>query len=132
MVYRIICVILGVLFISGCNSQQPTRLSGKIETIEVAYVNWACDCADYIETKYFSVNPDYEIMEEDCIFIEPSNPDKKIPESYYYDGHSTYYLKLRGQFYLDKGVPDSYERKTPETPKQARVFCYDSFQLVEK
>lgn len=28
----------------------PSKLSGKIETIQVTYVNWASDCPDFIET----------------------------------------------------------------------------------
>jgi hypothetical protein len=41
-------------------------------------------------------------------------------------------LTLTGQFYKDKGIPNSYERKTPEKPKKARVFRYDSFTFIDK
>jgi len=124
-------LIFGYVWLSSC-SNQPIKLSGKTEVIEVSYINWACDCADFIETKFYKYNSDYETQEEDCIFIEPSNNNNIIPDDYYNQGHFKYYLKLHGQFYVDKGVPNSYERKTPEKPEKAKVFRYDSFELIEK
>jgi len=121
----------GLILLTSCGDQ-PKQLSGKRETIEVAYVNWACDCADFIEIKYFKDNPEYEIKEEDCIFIEPADLTIQIPEEYYNSGHFERYLKLTGQFYKDKGIPNSYERKTPEQPRKARVFRYDSFTFLDK
>jgi hypothetical protein len=93
-------------------------------------MKWACDCADFIDIKYYNDNPGYEAKGEDCIFIEPSNHDNRIPQDFYDKGHFEYYLKLTGQFYEDKGVPDSYESKTPEKPEKAKVFRYDNFELV--
>ena len=129
---KTLILTIGFVLLTSCVGQ-PTKLSDKVETIEVSYVNWSCDCADFIEVKYFNDNPNYETNENDCIFIEPSNIEKKVPEDFYNKGHFEYYLKLRGQFYLDKGIPKSYERKTPEGPLQkAKVFRYDSFELIKK
>ncbi len=119
--------ILGLIWLTSC-SDQPTKLSGKTETIEVSYINWACDCPDFIDRRHYKDDLEYEAKEEDCIFIEPSSNDKKIPQDYYDNGHFEYYLKLSGQFYVDKGVPDSYDQKTPERPEKARVFKYDNFE----
>jgi hypothetical protein len=123
--------IIGFVLLISC-SGQPTKLSGKTETIEVSHVNWACDCADFIETKFFRENANYEIKEEDCIFIEAANTDNIIPDNYYDETHFKYYLKLTGQFYEEKGIPGSYDRKTPERPGKAKVFRYDNFELIEK
>ncbi|WP_199118494.1 hypothetical protein [Pedobacter sp. ASV28] len=120
-----------LIWLTSC-SDQPTKLSGKTETIEVSYLNWACDCADFMETKFYTQNANYEAKEEDCIFIEPSKKGNEIPDQYYRQGQFEYYLKLRGQFYIDKGVPNSYNRKTAEQPKKSKVFRYDSFELVRK
>jgi hypothetical protein len=117
-------------FASSC-SNQPTKISGVKETIEVSYVHLACDCANFIETKFYKHNTDYETREEDCIFIEPSNIKNKIPDLFFEKKHFGNYLKLTGQFYLDKGVPDSYERQMG-SPDKAKVFRYDSFKLVKK
>lgn len=123
--------IFTLIWLTSCNDQ-PKTISGLTETIEVSYVNWACDCADFIERKYFENDSNYEIRAEDCIFIEPATTEAKIPEDYYAEGHFKYYLRLSGQFYSDKGIPKTYERKTPEIPEKARVFRYDKFELVEK
>jgi len=124
-------LIFGLIWLTSCDNQ-PTKLSGKTETIEVSYINWACDCADFIETKFYAGNSEYEAKEEDCIFIEPANPNIKIPENYFEKGHFENHLKLTGQFYIDKGVPNTYERKTPEAPEKAKVFRYVKFELVKK
>lgn len=40
---------------------RPTKLSSITETIELNYVNWACDCANFIETKHAQNDPNYEV-----------------------------------------------------------------------
>ncbi|MEN2402337.1 hypothetical protein GKZ90_0021285 [Flavobacterium sp. MC2016-06] len=120
-----------ILLLISCNDQ-PTKLSNKQETIEVSYVNWACDCANFIERKYYISNTNYEIKSEDCIFIEPLNNNVKIPDSYYNTMHFEYYLKLCGQFYKDKGVPKSYEQKTDNEPEKAKVFRYSNFKIIKR
>jgi hypothetical protein len=120
------------LLIVSCSSQQPQKLSDKIETIEVGYVNWACDCANFIETRYYKASNNYEVKEEDCIYIEPSDTSIKIPDSYFDKGHFEKHLILTGRFYIDKGVPSTYDNKTPETPETAKVFRYTKFEFVKK
>jgi hypothetical protein len=112
---------------------RPTKLETKKETIEVTYVNWACDCADFLETKFYKNNPDYEAKEDDCIFIEPSEPSLTIPESYYSDDHFNKILRLTGHYYKNKGIPTSYEMKTVgEKPEKAKVFRYDKIEMIER
>jgi hypothetical protein len=36
---------------------RPWILSSERQTIEVTYINWACDCADFVETNKFKENP---------------------------------------------------------------------------
>jgi len=111
---------------------RPLFLTGHVETIEVFYTNPACDCANFIESKHFKDNPNYETKEDDYIFIEPSRPDLKVPDSYYNKGHFTKRLRLTGQFYADKGIPTSYEQKTPMKSDHAKVFRYDKIEIVSK
>ena len=108
---------------------RPWNLSGKEETIEVSYIRWACDCPNWIETKYYKKNPEYEAKAEDCIFIEAANPDSAIPEDF--DEHK-YRLKLKGQFYIDQGISKDYSLKTPEKPQRAKVFRYESYELLKR
>ena len=60
---------------------RPSNLSSITETIELNYVNWACDCAPFIETKYVLNDPNYETREQDCIFIESANAKLKLPDA---------------------------------------------------
>src|SRR5262245_38310275 len=123
----ILKLLLSIMLVRGCSSQ-PNHLSGTQETITVTHINWACDCADFIETRLLPASPDEEIKEEECIFIEPAESGKAIPDSFYSKAHFNYHLQLTGEFYTDKGIPDSYDRKTPEKPKVAKVFRYKSFE----
>lgn len=127
---RHIIIALTLLLIS-CNNQ-PKKLSNKVETIDVAYVNWACDCANFIDLKTLNSYSDHEIKAEDCFFIEPESKELIIPDVYYNTTHFKYYLKLHGQFYEDKGVPSSYTQKTELKPDKAKVFRYSSFEFVKK
>jgi hypothetical protein len=111
---------------------RPSNLTGKTETIVVYYINWACDCPDFIESGYYDCQPHYEPKEEDCIFIEPSNSDLKVPMSFYEKEYFTKKLRLTGQFYQDKGIPKTYEQKTPEKPNKAKVFRYDEIEIIDK
>lgn len=120
-----------LLLLISCNTQ-PQKLSAIHETLEVSYVNWACDCANFIETKFYKSNSNYQIKETDCIFIDPSNDNNKIPNTFYSKENFDHYLELTGQFYNDKGIPSSYEQKTEQQPKKAKVFRYDSFKLIKK
>ncbi len=131
MSHSMLFLFLILLSLASCNPQ-PTQLSGKNETITVDYIKWACDCPDFVDTKVYDQDPEYEVKEEECFFIEAANKKNQIPEKYYNEDHFQYSLKLTGQFYLDKGVPTSYDRKTPERPKKSRVFRYDSFEMVRR
>ncbi len=109
---------------------RPSNLNEKIETIEVLYMNWACDCPNFIETKYYKNKPDYEVKEKDCIFIEPANSALKVPDSFYSNDHFEKKLRLTGQFYQTEGIPKTYEQKTPEKPERAKVFHYSKLEII--
>lgn len=110
----------------------PMELNEEVETIEVGYVNWACDCADHFEIKLSHKNKAYHLEGEDCIYIEPFDKKIQIPKVYYDSLHWKKYLRLKGQFYKNKGVSRSYARKTSEKPEYARVFRYVSYELMDK
>ncbi len=95
--------ITAFMLCAAC-SNQPQHRSDKYETIEVYYVNWACDCANFIETKYYKADSNYRTKEEDCIFIERATPDLAIPEEYFNTLHFEKYVKLYGQYYKDEGT----------------------------
>ena len=130
-----ILVVVALFLFSLSNStyfDQPKELSNKIETIEVGYVNWACDCANFYEAKLYSENKDYRLKADECIFIEPKEKSLKIPEDYFDTIYRNKNLRLMGRFYLDEGISSTYEMKTPEKPNYSKVFQYESYEIIDK
>ncbi|MDR0196216.1 MAG: hypothetical protein LBI73_13930 [Myroides sp.] len=114
-------------------SIQPKILSNKEEVINVMYVNWACDCANFIDVSLLQEGKD--IDEKDCIFIEPNADELTINSDTLYHKQFDYYLRLKGQYYIDEGVPSSYERKIVEplmAPNKAKVFRYTAYEFIRK
>jgi hypothetical protein len=111
---------------------RPWIPSTERQTIEVTYVNWACDCADFVETKNFKTSPISEPEEDDYLFVEPAREEVNLDSTYYSRLHFSKNLKLTGRFYIDKGIPTSYEMKTPLKPEHAKVFLYDKVEFVNK
>jgi hypothetical protein len=100
-----------------------------MQTVDLFYVNWACDCANFVDMRNYENNPNYEPREEDGIFVEPLADDVKIPESFYKYSFGKI-LRLTGQFYLDKGIPRGYGQKTNIKPEHARVFRYHKLEIL--
>ncbi len=124
-------VLFVFLWLSGCSfDQQPTHLSNTRETIIVAYINWACDCPDWIETKYR--RDSIEIDEDLCIYIEPAEPALAVPDSFYTNGQFFQTLRLSGRFYLDKGIPVCYQAKSTGKTAPGKVFYYDRIELIDQ
>lgn len=114
-------------------SIQPKILSNKEEVINVMYVNWACDCANFIDVSLLQKGKDVD--EKDCIFIEPSTENLAIDSDSLYHKQFDYFIKLKGQYYIDEGVPSSYERKIVEplmAPNKAKVFRYTAYEFIKK
>lgn len=130
--FSIFVLFLNISVILASCTSTPSNLSDKTEVIEVFYVNWACDCPDFAEANSNTQDPDYEISEEDCFYIEAAHPDSAVPQAFYDSLHFYYYLVLHGRFYKDMGVPDSYVPETSERPEPGRVFRYDAYKLVKK
>ncbi|MEY3443230.1 MAG: hypothetical protein RLZZ519_1511 [Bacteroidota bacterium] len=114
------------------HSDPSQRLSGKQETLEVTYIHWACACANYLDVRHYQEHPNEEVSDTACFFIEAANPDKVVPESFENEDYWDCNVRLTGQFYEDKGIPESYVSPTSETPERARVFRYEAFELVPK
>jgi hypothetical protein len=142
IIKRLALVVLVMLFLAVMtliflyfyltSSQQPKQLSHQTEVIHVYPVRWSCDCANFKVINGAAVSADDN--QGEYIFIEPATDALKIDEDMLYQKRYGDQLQLTGQYYLDKGVPDSYERKIPEPiPKvdNARVFRYQQYKFVK-
>jgi hypothetical protein len=117
-------LLLSMLLIVGawsCNT-----LEKNIQTIELEYIPWSCDCANWATLKdiqRFSGREDQ--LAEHCIFIEPENPNLTLPDSI---GYIDDRVIFTGQFYDHKGFPKNFQSEEPVD--KSRVFRYTKFQIV--
>lgn len=122
-------LLLTVLPVACLDGGRPGRLSQTEETIEVSYVNWACDCPDWIETRY--VKESGEVPETRCIYLEPATPEVSIPAEFYHERHLSQTLRLTGRFYRDKGIPAGYDPKTTGDIQSGKVFRYHAIAFID-
>jgi hypothetical protein len=65
--------------------------------LEVYYIDWACECANWIKKEdlnKFSGN--IEKLAENCFYIEPIDESVILPDSLLKSGN---FIKLKGKFY---------------------------------
>jgi len=110
--------------------EHPKNLSDTIETIDVSYITWACDCANWLPLP--RKNPDAEILDTDCIFIEPASPNLEVPDSYWQGETSKKKVRLTGSYYKTKGIPSDYSMNTDIKPDKALVFRYTKIEIVNR
>lgn len=129
------------IFISACGlignnrkvnySDYPKELSSKIDTIEVTYIAWACDCANWLPTHYLD-NPLYQdsVFDHQCIFLEAKSEELMIPDEYR-KGGNTNKIRLVGSYYMDEGISKDYMQITPSKPDKAKVFKYSKIEIIK-
>ena len=94
--------------------------------LEVYYIDWACECANWIKKEdlnKFSGN--IEKLAENCFYIEPIDESVILPDSLL---KSVYFIKFKGKFYKNEGFPKGY--KSFQNPKKARVLKYSKYEIV--
>jgi hypothetical protein len=124
-------------FLFSC-SEQPSEqsrnskeeeLMSEEQTIELTYIAWACDCANWATTedmKKFS-GSDPDSLAERCIFLEAAADSIEFPDTMDYNGDL---FRFTGRFYNEKGFPKGY--KSGEPVDEARVFRYTSYKLIKE
>lgn len=112
------------------SSDFPIELHEKIDTIEVTYIAWACECANWLPDEHFNVDRDKlaEATEEYCIFIEADREEIKIPEEYYLGGTDNR-IRLIGSYYKEKGI--SRDPEYAYKPEKAKVFRYSDIEIIK-
>jgi hypothetical protein len=126
-----LALFVGIFAVSWYNHtifffEHPQKLNPKRETIEVFYVEWGCECPNWLEVKYFETGK--SIKEEDCIFIESSNINISIPKNFKYNSQK---LSLTGHFYEEKGFPNDYIITDEGKPDKAKIFKYQIIEVKE-
>jgi hypothetical protein len=115
-------VTLFLLF--SCNTNQ---LEDRVQTIELEYIPWSCDCANWasaedIDRYHDNKDDSLSIL---SIFVEPADPTLALPDTI---GYINDRVRFTGQFYKAKGFPEGY--KSPEGVNKSRVFRYTKFEVL--
>ena len=128
--YNILTLIVILTSCSG-GKDYPVDLSEKIDTIDLHYMGWACDCADWaLETDINKFGDDsIDSLAIMSIFIEAANSDLVIPDEYK-NACCGNTIRFIGQFYNDWGISRTYEIQF-EKPDFARVFRYIDYELLK-
>lgn len=72
-----------------------------------------------------------DLNQEEFYFIQPLSADMGVPASYWALADSGYVLRLRGSFSDEKDLPANYQNITDPKPEKARIFYYNSFEVVK-
>ena len=102
-------------------------LEREKQTIDLMYVTFACECANWIPTdkvQYLN-NPSLDLSDY-SIFIEPAYTNLVLPDTLGYNGDI---IRFTGQFYLRKGFPKGY--KSVQFPDKAHVFRYTEYKVIK-
>lgn len=121
--------VVAVPFFEKSIFEARNRLSGKQEVLELTYIAWGCDHANWVRVddfqKYAGKHDDS--LAQRSIFIEPADDKIKIPDTLI-SIHST--VRFKGQFYVNKGYPKRYI--SFENPPKARIFRYTEYSIIGK
>jgi hypothetical protein len=102
-------------------------LIGKLVTLELKYIAWACECANWAsvaDCKKYSDSAD--ILEAMSLYLEPADPSLELADSL---GYHDEVIRVTGQFYRKIGFPKGYSSE--QKPKKSRVFRYTAYQVVK-
>ncbi|HEU4861352.1 MAG TPA: hypothetical protein VFT15_16015 [Chitinophagaceae bacterium] len=103
-----------------------TDLEDSIKTLNLQYISWACQCANWATPSDIELYQDTGKLSEHSIFIEPATDKLILPDTLGYSGDLIMFV---GQFYKDIGYPKNYPKTEMQVDK-ARVFKYSSYKVI--
>jgi hypothetical protein len=119
-------LFIALVLFAACK-QQPNQLEEKEQTIELTYIAWACDCANWATAEDIEkYNYNSDTMAAHCIFIDPADTSLLLPER---AGIVGQYIRFTGRFYTEKGIPASFEYGDVK-PGKARIFRYTKYEVL--
>jgi len=119
---------LAVTMLVSCSYFKTNSIENKEQVIELSYIAWACDCANWATLDDIRKYNDDSVdtLADRSIFIEPADTSLILPDTLGYNGDI---IKFTGHFYKEKGYPKNY--RSGEKPDKARVFRYTRYQVIE-
>ena len=113
-----------IFFLISC-SENKKELE-KEQNIELTYIAWACECANWATKNDIDEYQDFEDkLAEKCVYIEAVNTEVEFPDSLI--KFNTKVL-FKGNFYKNKGFPKGFE--SDQNPEKAKVFRYYEDKII--
>ncbi len=127
MRYQIRLIVLFFLFCMACGCEDKGDLKDEVINLELIYIAWACDCANWATLDDIQRYPHNagDSLAYMSVFIEPDSEDLVLPDTL---GFSNDLIRFTGSFYEKRGFPENYY--SIENPDKARVFRYTAFQVL--
>ncbi len=119
--------VLAALLLAGCQPS-PQSLETRVQTIELSYIAWACDCANWATSEDINRYADNygDSLAQLCIFVEPGESSLVLPDTI---GYNNDLVRFTGSFYEKAGFPKGY--RSEEHADKGRVFRYTKFEVVK-
>lgn len=117
-------VLISIFFFISC-SENNKELE-KEQNIELTYIDWACECANWATKSDIEKYQDFEDkLAEKCVYIEPTNDSVEIPDSLIRNNTR---ILFKGNFYKNKAFPKGFE--SDQNPEKAKVFRYYEYKII--
>ena len=100
-------------------------LEPTTRTVEMDYIAWACECANWADSQALTLHNDPDAMAARCVYIEPADPTLSLPDTL---GYSMDRIAFTGNYYQQPGFPDGYA--SDQSPEPARVFRYTAYAVI--
>ncbi len=115
-----------IFFFLSCSVEQ-NKLDGKTQTLELHYITWACECANWATPEDIKKYQDAGELSDLCIFIEPADSSLILSDSL---GYTNDVVEFTGQYYMNKGYPEGFNNTEQEVNK-ANIFRYTAYKIIK-
>lgn len=103
-------------------SEIPDSLKGKLDTMTLAYIAFACDCPNYVKLSSKDSIGQYK----EAYYIQPVSKELIIPEVLRYDRNE---FELIGILSKEYGLPTYFGFMDPDPPP-GPIFTYWSYSVI--
>lgn len=115
-----------VVKIQGADSSFVPKHKELIDTLEVIYMQYACDCPQWLD-KCLYPNDSISIAAVVGIYLEPSSKDIKIDDELKLTANK---FRVKGYLRTSYGLPDTEEFLT-DYPPLGKVFVYYQWEIIK-
>lgn len=125
---RYLSAVVIIFLFTSCSTYRD-KLEDKEQTVELQYITWACDCANWATTHDLEKYKDNigDTLASLSIYVEAADSSLRLPVNIGYNGDR---VRFTGRFYKEKGFPANY--KSAENPDKARVFRYTQYKVFKR